>query len=105
MAVASAAAAATAGIPTLIEKPLAADIAVAHRLAHAFHATGVPAAVGYTERFNPALICLRARIQDGQLGDILEGSGNPILKDSRNRAECSIDLSALPEGIVCRGAV
>jgi predicted dehydrogenase len=65
---------ATAGIPTLIEKPLAAEIAVAHRLAQAFHSAGVPAAVGYTERFNPALICLRARIQDGQLGDIIEVS-------------------------------
>lgn len=62
---------ATAGIPTLIEKPLAADTGAAHRLAEAFRAAGVPAAVGYIERFNPALISLRARVKDGQLGDII----------------------------------
>lgn len=63
---------AMAGIPTLIEKPLAADTDAAHRLADAFHAAGVPAAVGYIERFNPALISLRTRVQDGQLGDIIQ---------------------------------
>lgn len=63
---------ATAGIPTLIEKPLAAGTATAQRLAQALHAAGVPAAVGYTERFNPALVSLRTRIQDGQLGDVIE---------------------------------
>lgn len=63
---------ATARIPTLIEKPLAADTDAARRLAQAFHTAGVPAAVGYIERFNPALISLRARVQGGQLGDIIE---------------------------------
>ncbi|MGH3973576.1 MAG: Gfo/Idh/MocA family protein [Pseudonocardiaceae bacterium] len=63
---------ATACIPTLIEKPLAADTDAANRLAQAFHTAGVPAAVGYIERFNPALISLRTRMQDGQLGDIIE---------------------------------
>ncbi len=62
---------ATAGIPTLIEKPLAADTSAAHQLAEAFRAADVPAAVGYIERFNPALISLRARVKDGQLGDII----------------------------------
>ncbi|MGH3815719.1 MAG: Gfo/Idh/MocA family protein [Pseudonocardiaceae bacterium] len=63
---------ATAGIPTLIEKPLAADTDAAHRLAEAFRTARVPAAVGYIERFNPALISLRARVQEGQLGDIIQ---------------------------------
>jgi predicted dehydrogenase len=61
---------AAAGIPTLIEKPLASDPAAAGRLADAFHTAGVPAAVGYIERFNPALIALRQHVQDGQLGDV-----------------------------------
>jgi UDP-N-acetylglucosamine 3-dehydrogenase len=61
---------AAAGLPTLIEKPLAGDPAAATRLAEAFHTAGVPAAVGYIERFNPALIALRQRVQDGQLGDV-----------------------------------
>jgi UDP-N-acetylglucosamine 3-dehydrogenase len=61
---------ATAGIPALIEKPLAGDPAAASRLAEAFRAAGIPAAVGYTERFSPALTALRQRVQDGQLGDV-----------------------------------
>ncbi|MFJ8856187.1 Gfo/Idh/MocA family oxidoreductase [Streptomyces sp. NPDC102437] len=61
---------AAASIPTLIEKPLAGDPASATRLAEAFHAAAVPAAVGYIERFNPALIALRQRLEAGQLGDV-----------------------------------
>jgi predicted dehydrogenase len=62
---------AAAGVPTLIEKPLAADIHAAHRLTAAFSAAAVPAAVGYTERFNPALAALHARLEAGQLGDVI----------------------------------
>lgn len=58
---------AEAGLPTLIEKPLAADPAAAHRIAETFRAAGVPAAVGYVERFNPALIAL---LEAGELGDV-----------------------------------
>ena len=61
---------AAAGIPALIEKPLAADPASAGRLAAAFCNAGIPAGVGYTERFSPALTALRQRVQDGQLGDV-----------------------------------
>ena len=61
---------ALAGVPTLIEKPLAGDPASARRLAHAFHSAAVPAAVGYIERYNPALIALRQRLRDGLLGDV-----------------------------------
>ncbi|MCX4400149.1 Gfo/Idh/MocA family oxidoreductase (plasmid) [Streptomyces sp. NBC_00053] len=61
---------AAAGIPTLIEKPLAGDPASARRLVQAFHTAAVPAAVGYIERFNPALIALRQRLEAGQLGDV-----------------------------------
>jgi len=61
---------AAAGVPTLIEKPLAGDPAAAFRLAEAFRNAGIPAGVGYTERFSPALTALRQRVQDGQLGDV-----------------------------------
>jgi UDP-N-acetylglucosamine 3-dehydrogenase len=61
-----------AGIPALIEKPLAASPAAARRLVDAFGRTGLPAAVGYVERFNPALIALITRLEQGQLGDIFE---------------------------------
>jgi UDP-N-acetylglucosamine 3-dehydrogenase len=61
---------AAAGVPALIEKPLAGDPAAAWRLAEAFRSAGVPAGVGYTERFSPALAALRQRVQGGQLGDV-----------------------------------
>jgi UDP-N-acetylglucosamine 3-dehydrogenase len=63
---------AAAGVPTLIEKPLAPDAAAALRLARAFDVASVPAAVGYIERFNPALAALRTRLHDGQLGEIFQ---------------------------------
>ena len=64
---------AAAGIPTLIEKPLAPGADAARRLAGAaFHAARVPAAVGYIERFNPALIAMRDRLADSQLGQVFQ---------------------------------
>jgi predicted dehydrogenase len=69
---------AAAGIPTLIEKPLASTPDAARRLVNAFHHAGIPAAVGYVERFNPALIQLAARLRNGQLGEIFEISTRRI---------------------------
>lgn len=63
---------AAAGVPTLIEKPLACDPESARQLVDAYRRAGVPAAVGYTERFNPAITALRARLEAGLLGDIFE---------------------------------
>lgn len=63
---------AAAGVPTLIEKPLAPDPESARRLVDAYRTAGLPAAIGYTERFNPAITGLRARLQDGLLGDVFD---------------------------------
>jgi len=63
---------AAAGIATLIEKPLAGDPAAARQLVNAYRTAGVPAAVGYIERFNPALAALRHRLEDGLLGDVFD---------------------------------
>lgn len=43
------------GLPTLVEKPLAATVDDARAIADAARATGVPVAVGHVERFNPAV--------------------------------------------------
>ena len=59
---------ANAGVHALIEKPLAQDLDSAQKLAHAFNAAGLVGAVGYIERFNPALQEARKRID--QLGTL-----------------------------------
>lgn len=59
---------ANAGIHALIEKPLAQDLGSAQKLANAFKTAGLVSAVGYIERFNPALQEARKRID--QLGTL-----------------------------------
>lgn len=63
---------AAAGVPTLIEKPLAADVAGATRLMEAFRDSGVLGAVGHIERYNPALQQCRRRLANGDLGEIFQ---------------------------------
>ncbi len=59
---------AEAGIHALIEKPLAQDIESAQKLTDAFKKENLIGAVGYIERFNPALQEARKRID--QLGTL-----------------------------------
>ncbi|WP_230297774.1 Gfo/Idh/MocA family protein [Actinomyces provencensis] len=59
-----------AGVHTLVEKPLAIDVATGERVAAAFERAGLVGAVGYVERCNPALLDMRRRIAAGQLGAI-----------------------------------
>jgi UDP-N-acetylglucosamine 3-dehydrogenase len=59
---------AAAGIHVLVEKPLAATGAEGRELIALVQAAGVHGAVGHVERFNPALLELRRRLADGQLG-------------------------------------
>lgn len=63
---------AAAGVPTLIEKPLASDTASSARLVEAFESAGLVNAVGHIERCNPALRSLRERLANGDLGDIYQ---------------------------------
>lgn len=63
---------AEARIATLIEKPLAADVAAGTRLVKAFVAAGVPAAVGHIERFNGAVRAMKERIGRGELGELYQ---------------------------------
>ena len=61
---------AAAGVSVLVEKPLAATADDARTLIAAVETAGVRAAVGHVERCNPALLELRRRVGDGQLGEI-----------------------------------
>jgi len=63
---------AEAGVHALVEKPLSGDVASATRVVEAFEAAGLVGAVGHIERFNPALLSLRARIENGDLGDVYQ---------------------------------
>lgn len=63
---------ASAGVHTLVEKPLAFDIGEAEEITAAFEQAGLVGAVGYIERYNPALQEMRRRIAAGQLGDIYQ---------------------------------
>ncbi|WP_298328587.1 Gfo/Idh/MocA family oxidoreductase [Haloactinopolyspora sp.] len=63
---------AAAGIHTLVEKPLAQDTYGASKLAEAFASAQLVGAVGHIERYNPALQNLRARLANGELGDVYQ---------------------------------
>jgi predicted dehydrogenase len=52
-----------AGVPVLVEKPLARSVAEADALLGAAAARGVMVAVGHTERFNPAVMAARAHLR------------------------------------------
>jgi predicted dehydrogenase len=58
------------GVHVLVEKPLAATATEGRTLIDACRAGGIHAAVGHVERFNPALLRLRAMTQAGDLGQV-----------------------------------
>lgn len=63
---------AEAGVGALIEKPLADSLAGALQLVEAFESRGLIAGVGHIERYNPALQSLRARLEEGDLGEVYQ---------------------------------
>jgi len=63
---------AAAGVPTLIEKPLATDAYESQQLVDAFEGAGLVNAVGHIERCNPALLAMRQRLDNGELGEIYQ---------------------------------
>jgi predicted dehydrogenase len=60
------------GIATLVEKPLAATIDEGEHLRDIAAGSGVPLAVGHIERFNPAVIELKRRLEAGELGRLYQ---------------------------------
>ncbi len=61
-----------AGIPMLVEKPIAATVAEAQELIALAKEKNVFLTVGHIERFNPAIIELKRRLSNGELGRIFE---------------------------------
>lgn len=69
---AAAAALAAADVHVLVEKPIADSSEEGHALADLFESRGLVGAVGHVERFNPALQQLRARLAEGEIGDVYQ---------------------------------
>jgi predicted dehydrogenase len=57
-----------AGVPVFCEKPLANEASMAAQLAELAAATGVPATVGYSFRYSPAIQALYSDVRSGRLG-------------------------------------
>jgi len=69
---AAALALASAGVHTMVEKPIAHNLEAGRRIVDAFAAAGLVGAVGHIERFNPAVQELRRRLEAGELGAIYQ---------------------------------
>ncbi len=63
---------AAAGVHALIEKPVTVDVETAHLVQKTFDEAGLVGAVGHIERYNAALQQARARIANGDLGEIYQ---------------------------------
>lgn len=61
-----------AGVNTLVEKPIAATVAEGEEMIAAAKKAGVKFTVGHIERFNPAIIELKKRLDAGELGRIFQ---------------------------------
>jgi predicted dehydrogenase len=60
------------GIHVLVEKPIALSVAAAQEMIDLAQATGTLLTVGHIERFNPAVIALKAHIANGELGRLFQ---------------------------------
>ena len=60
-----------AGLPALIEKPIADDIEAATRLVEAAEAARIPLLTGHHRRHNPMIRKAKAVLDDGRLGRVL----------------------------------
>jgi predicted dehydrogenase len=65
-----------AGIPVLVEKPIADDVVEATRLVEAAEEAGVPLLVGHHRRHNPVIQEAKKAIEAGRLGQIASVHGS-----------------------------
>lgn len=60
-----------AGMPVLVEKPVAGSLDEAAALQRAVDAAGLPLLVGHHRRYNPMILAVRAAIRDGRFGRLV----------------------------------
>ncbi|MBB3319087.1 MULTISPECIES: Gfo/Idh/MocA family oxidoreductase [unclassified Rhizobium] len=65
-----------AGLPTLVEKPIAHDAAAAETIAAAAEAAGVPILIGHHRRHNPMIKAVKQILDSGRLGTVLTAHGS-----------------------------
>lgn len=63
-----------AGIPALVEKPVATGVAEARRLLDAMERHAVPVMTGHHRRFNPLILKARDLVRDARFGHLVQGS-------------------------------
>ena len=59
-------------IPALVEKPIAPSVTEGKKILDAFNSAGVVGGVGHIERYNPAAIGLKSKIEEGVLGQVYQ---------------------------------
>ena len=67
-----------AGIPVLVEKPLAATVHEARSIVDAAKEAGLTLAVGHIERHNPAIAAVKRHLQEGQYGDLVTATARRV---------------------------
>ena len=60
------------GIHVLMEKPIAVTVAEGQQIIDAARQAGVKLMIGHIERFNPAVIALKAHLAQGELGRVFQ---------------------------------
>ena len=63
-----------AGVPVLVEKPIATDLAAARGLVEAAERAGVALLVGHHRRHNPLVAAARAAVEAGRIGRVVTAS-------------------------------
>ena len=61
-----------AGLHVLVEKPMATTVEAARALVADAHDRGLMLAVGFVERFNPAVVALKETLAEGMLGRVYQ---------------------------------
>jgi predicted dehydrogenase len=87
------------GVALLVEKPLAATVAEGARLRDAAAAAGVALTVGHVERFNPAVIELKRRLDAGELGRVFQVHARRVGPFPRRVRDIGVVLDLAPHDI------